>query len=40
MGGAMIDPEYKLPISKQTKILQISRSSVYYKPRPVPEVDL
>ena len=40
MGGAMIDPEYKLPISKQTKILQISRSSVYYQPCPVSEADL
>jgi putative transposase len=37
---AMIDPEHKLPISKQTKILQISRSSMYYKPRPVPKADL
>ena len=36
----MIDPEHKLPISKQTKILQISRSSVYYQPRPVSEADL
>jgi putative transposase len=36
----MIDPEHELPISKQTKILQISRSSAYYKPRPVPEADL
>jgi putative transposase len=36
----MIDPEHKSPISKQTKILQISRSSAYYKPRPVPEADL
>jgi len=36
----MIDPEHKLPISKKTKILQISRSSVCYQPRPVPEADL
>jgi putative transposase len=36
----MIDPEHKLPISKQTRILQISRSSVYYKPRPAPKADL
>ena len=36
----MIDPEDGLPISRQTEILQISRSSVYYKPRPIPEADL
>ena len=36
----MIDPEHELPISKQTQILQISRSSVYYQPRPVSEADL
>ena len=36
----MIDPEHELPINKQTKILQISLSSVYYKPHPVPEADL
>ena len=36
----MIDPEDELPISRQTEILQISRSSVYYKPRPVSEADL
>jgi putative transposase len=36
----MIDPEHELPISRQTEILQISRSSVYYKPRPTPEADL
>jgi len=36
----MIDPEVELPISKQAEILQIGRSSVYYKPRPVSEADL
>ena len=36
----MIDPGHELPISKQTEILDISRSSVYYKPRPVPQADL
>jgi len=36
----MINPEHELPISRQTEILQISRSSVYYKPRPTPEADL
>jgi putative transposase len=36
----MIDPEDELPISKQAEVLQISRSSVYYKPLPVSEADL
>ena len=33
----MIDPEEELPISRHTEILQISRSTVYYQPRPVSE---
>ena len=37
---AMIDPEHDLPIQKQAEILQISRSTVYYEPRPVPDGDL
>ena len=36
----MIDREHDLPISKQAEVLRISRSSVYYLPRPVPEADL
>ena len=36
----MIDPEHELPISKQTEVLRISRSSMYYLPRPVAEADL
>jgi putative transposase len=36
----MIDPEHDLPIQKQAEVLQISRSSVYYQPRPVSEPDL
>ena len=36
----MIDRAHDLPISKQAKALNISRSSVYYLPRPVPEADL
>ncbi len=36
----MIDTEHELPISRQAKILQISRSSVYYQPRPILEADL
>jgi putative transposase len=36
----MIDREHDLPITKQAEVLRISRSSVYYLPRPVPEADL
>ena len=36
----MIDRGHDLPISKQAEILRISRGSVYYLPRPVPEADL
>jgi putative transposase len=36
----MIDREHKLPITRQAKALGISRSSVYYLPRPVPAGDL
>ena len=36
----MIDPEHDLPIQKQAAVLDISRSSVYYQPRPVSESDL
>jgi len=36
----MIDPEHDLPIQKQAEVLEISRSSVYYQPRPVSESDL
>src|SRR5258708_21267208 len=39
-GKAMIDREHDLPITKQAKVLRISRGSVYYLPRPVPEADL
>ncbi|MEW6325938.1 IS3 family transposase [Bradyrhizobium sp. OHSU_III] len=37
---AMIDREHDLSITKQAEILQISRGSVYYLPRPVPDADL
>jgi putative transposase len=37
---AMIDREHDLPIAKQAEVLDISRGSVYYRPRPVPEADL
>jgi len=36
----MIDGAHDLPIAKQAKVLRISRGSVYYLPRPVPEADL
>jgi putative transposase len=36
----MIDREHALPIIKQTKVLRISRGSVYYLPRPVSASDL
>jgi putative transposase len=36
----MIDPGHDLSISRQAKILEISRSSVYYTPRPVSAADL
>jgi putative transposase len=36
----MIDREHDLPIARQAGILRISRGSVYYLPRPVPDADL
>jgi transposase InsO family protein len=36
----MIDREHDLPITNQAKALNISRGSVYYLPRPVPDADL
>src|SRR5665647_2129144 len=36
----MIDREHDLLITKQAEVLRISRGSVYYLPRPVPEADL
>lgn len=36
----MIDPGNKLSVQKQTKLLKISRSSVYYQPRPLSEEEL
>jgi putative transposase len=35
----MINPEHKLPLTKQAQALGISRSSVYYLPRPVSDRD-
>ena len=36
----MIDREHDLPIVKQAEVLRISRGSVYYLPRAVPDADL
>ena len=36
----MIDRAHDLPISSQAKVLKVSRSSVYYLPRPVLRIDL
>ena len=36
----MIDRAHDLPISKQAEVLNISRGSVYYLPRPVSAADL
>ncbi|WP_085985479.1 IS3-like element ISMex7 family transposase [Methylorubrum extorquens] len=37
---AMIDRHHDLPLSRQAKVLGISRGSVYYLPRAVPAADL
>ena len=36
----MIDRKHDLPIIQQAEVLRISRGSVYYLPRPVPDADL
>ena len=36
----MIDPEHKVPITHQAKLLDISRGTVYYLPQPVSSADL
>ena len=36
----MIDRKHDLPLAKQAEVLKISRGSIYYLPRPVPERDL
>jgi len=36
----MIDPEHDLFIKQQAEVLGISRSTVYYEPRPISEEDL
>ena len=36
----MIDPKHDLPIQSQAEVLDISRSTVYYEPRPISAEDL
>jgi putative transposase len=36
----MIDRSHELAVSRQAKVLKVSRSSGYYTPRPVPAADL
>ncbi len=36
----MIDPEHKLSVARQAKLLGFSRGSLYYLPRPVSDGDL
>jgi putative transposase len=36
----MIEPAHDLPVSRQAQLLELSRSNVYYLPRPVSETDL
>ena len=36
----MIDRSHELPVCRQAKVLNISRGSIYYKPRPVSAADL
>ena len=36
----MIDREHELPLVRQAALLGLSRSRLYYEPRPVPEAEL
>jgi putative transposase len=36
----MIDRSHDLPLSEQSKVLKLSRSSLYYRPRPMAPADL
>jgi putative transposase len=36
----MIEREHELALARQAKIQQLSRSGLYYRPRPVPPSDL
>ena len=36
----MIDRAHKLPLGRQAELLKLSRSRLYYGPRPVPPAEL
>ena len=36
----MIDKTHDLPVIRQVQLLELSRSSIYYRPQPTPESDL
>ena len=36
----MIDRDHGLPLRRQAEVLQLSRSTLYYEPRPVPAAEL
>ena len=36
----MIDTDHRLPVVRQAQLLELSRSSVYYLPRPTSAEDL
>ena len=36
----MIDPNHRLPITRQAQLLDLARSTVYYRPQPTSEADL
>jgi putative transposase len=36
----MIDRDHELPLGRQAELLGLSRSTVYYEPRPVPAAEL
>ena len=36
----MINPEHKLPVSRQAELVEISRSTIYYRRRPISAADL
>jgi hypothetical protein len=36
----MIDRTHELPLGRQAALLQLSRSRLYYEPRPVPAAEL
>jgi putative transposase len=36
----MINPQHELPVARQAEVLNISRGSVYYRPRPASAADL